>query len=94
MLRMKIFKDTAKEIISMEIEEVEGKISILQRSTDALNKKFEAIVMDSTKLPKSDDIYVALNEATALKRKANEQTDDIRKLEETVKVMQEKRSKM
>ena len=90
----KTSKDTAKEIISMEIEEVEGKISILQRSTDALNKKFEAIVMDSTKLPKSDDIYVALNEATALKRKANEQTDDIRKLEETVKVMQEKRSKM
>ena len=52
----KTSKDTAKEIISMEIEEVEGKISILQRSTDALNKKFEAIVMDSTKLPKSDDI--------------------------------------
>ena len=87
-------RDTAKEILSMEIEEVEGKISVMQRSTDALNKKFETIVMNSSAMPKSEDVVIAINEATALKRKANEQTEDIRKLTETVKTMQEKRSKM
>ena len=40
------------------------------RSTDTLNKKFESIVMNSAAMPKSEDVVVAVNEATALKRKA------------------------
>ena len=86
--------EAAKEIITMEIEEVQTKISLLEKSKASLNEKFESIVMNTANIPKSEDVVIAINEATALKRKATEQVDEIRKLEETVKTMMEKRSKM
>ena len=90
----KTTSETAKEIITMEIEEIQSKISLIEKSNDTLNNKFDRIVMNTANLPNSDDVVIAINEATALKRKAVEQTEDIRKLEESVKTMQEKRSKM
>ena len=39
--------------------------------------------MNSSDMPNSEDVVI--NEATAHKRKAKEQTEDIRKLTETVK---------
>ena len=90
----KTASETAKEIITMEIEEIQTKMSLLEKSKASLNKKFESIVMNTANIPNSDDVVIAINEATALKRKAMEQTDGIRKLEETVKTMLEKRSKM
>ena len=74
----------------MEIEQVEARISVLQRSTDEMNSKFEKMVMDSAKMENSDEVLIVINEATALKKKANEQTKDIKKLEGTVKEMVEK----
>ena len=86
--------ESAKEIITMEIEEVQTKISLLEKSKSSLNDKFESIVLNSVKLPSSVDVVVAITEANALKRKATEQLEEIRKLEETVKTMMEKRSKL
>ena len=86
--------ETAKEIITIEIEEIQNKISLLEKSKTSLDKKFDSIVIGTANIPNSDDVIIAINEATALKRKAMEQTDEIRKLEETVKTMQEKRTKM
>ena len=78
----------------MEIEEIQTKMLLLEKSKASLNEKFDSIVMKTANIPNSDDVVIAISDATALKRKAMEQTDDIRKLEETVKTMQEKRSKM
>ena len=83
-------QEIAKEILAMEIEQVEARISVLQRSTDEMNSKFEKMVMDSAKMENSDEVLIVINEATALKKKANEQTKDIKKLEGTVKEMVEK----
>ena len=55
-----------------------------------MNSKFEKMVMDSAKMENSDEVLIVINEATALKKKANEQTKDIKKLEGTVKEMVEK----
>ena len=90
----KTASETAKEIITMEIEEIQTKISLLEKSKASLNKKFESIVVNTANIPNSDDVVIAISEATALKRKAMEQTEGIRKLEETVRTMLEKRSKM
>jgi hypothetical protein len=89
----KTTSETAKEIIKMEIEEIQSKISLLEKSKDTLNNKFDKIVMNTANMP-NDDVVIAISEANALKRKAIEQTEDIRKLEESVKTMQEKRGKM
>ena len=78
----------------MEIEEVQSKIVLLEKSKSSLNEKFESIVMNTVKLPNNEDVVLAINEATALKRKATEQVEEIRMLEETVKTMMEKRAKM
>ena len=86
----KTTKETAKEILSMEIEEMEGKIAVLQRSTDELNKKFDRKFMKASKLENSDDVVVAVNEASALKTQATKQSEDIKKLEEALKVLMDK----
>ena len=86
----KATQETAKELLSMEIEQLESKIAVLQRSTDELNKKFEEKFMEASNLDDSNDVVVAVNEASAFKVQANKQSKDITKLEEALKVLMEK----
>ena len=80
--------DKAREIISMEIEELQGKISALDKSSTLLDQKFVSLWKNSEKCKNMLDI---LSEANALKRKSEEQVDDMRKPEETLKLLKEKK---
>ena len=87
----KTAKDSAKEIITLEIEETEKNISNLKSSVDILDAKFVAAVKDAEK---SDNILAAIAEANGLKRKSEEQLKDIKVHEESLKLLREKRRKL
>ena len=87
----KTAKDSAKEIITLEIEETEKNISNLKSSVDILDANFVAAVKDAEK---SDNILTAIAEANGLKRKSEEQLKDIKVHEESLKLLREKRRKL
>ena len=80
--------DKAREIISTEIEELQGKISALDKSSKLLGQKFVSLGKNSEKCKNMLDM---LSEANALKRKSEEQVDDMRKPKETLKLKEKKR---
>ena len=61
----------------MEIEELQGKISALDKSSKRLDQEFVSLVKSFVKC---DNMLEIISEANALKRKSEEQVDDIRKL--------------
>ena len=56
-----------------------------------LDKEFEDFVYETDKNPERASLLVS--KATALKRKSNENKNDLKKLEETIKIFEEKRKK-
>ena len=80
----------AKEIICLEIQELQEKVLILEKSIANLNQTFVSLVQEAEK---SRDMPVKLAEANALKRKSEEQSNEKRKIEDTIKVLQAKRRK-
>ena len=88
------FRLTIKYLsIAREILLISDKIDSLTKTCDHLYKKFEEIISraDPTKF---DELSVAVSEAQALKRKANEQTGDIEKLRESLDILKVKRKKL
>ena len=85
--------EAAREILNSEITDLSDKIDSLTKTRDHLYKKFEEIISraDPTKF---DELSVAVSEAQALKRKANEQTGDIEKLRESLDILKVKRKKL
>ena len=75
----------------MEIEELQGKISALDKSSKLLDQKFAFLVKNSEKC---NNILEITSEVHALKQKSEEQVDDMRKLEETLKLLKEKKRKL
>ena len=75
----------------MEIEELQGKISALDKSSKLLDQKFVSLVKNSEKC---NNMLEMISEANELKRKSEEQVDDMRKLEETLKLLKEKKRKL
>ena len=65
----------------MEIEELQGKISALDKSSKLLDQKFVSLVRYSEEC---SNMLEPISEANALKRKSEEQIDDMRKLQETL----------
>ena len=75
----------------MEIKELQEKISALDKSSKLLDLKFVSLVKNSEKC---NNMLEIISEATELKRKSEEQVDDMRKLEETLKLLKEKKRKL
>ena len=75
----------------MEIKELQGKILALDKSSKLLDQTFVSLVKNSEKY---NNMLELISEANALKRKSEEQIDDIRKLEETLKLSKEKKRKL
>ena len=78
----------------MEIEELEGKIDQLKRTKSVLDDKFDEMVLSTGTIEKSEDVDVVLIQARAVKRKSMDRGKDIKKLSDTLVVMQDKRRKM
>ena len=74
----------------MEIKELQEKISALDKSSKLLDLKFVSLVKNSEKC---NNMLEIISEAIELKRKSEEQVDDMRKLEETLKLLKEKKRK-
>ena len=74
----------------MEIKELQGKIPALGKSTKLLDQKFVSLVRNSEKC---NNMLEIISEVNVLKRKSQEQVDDMRKPEETLKLLKEKNSK-
>ena len=75
----------------MEIKELQGKIVALGKSTKLLDQKFVSLVRNSEKC---NNMLEIISEVNVLKRKSQEQVDDMRKLEETLKLLKEKKRKL
>ena len=75
----------------MEIKELQEKISALDKSSKLLDLKFVSLVKNSEKC---NNMLEIISEAIELKRKSEEQVDDMRKLEETLKLLKEKKRKL
>ena len=76
----------------MEIGELQGKISVLGKSSKLLDQKFISLVKNSEKC--NDNMLEIISEANTLKRKSDEQVDDMRELEETSKLLKEQKRKL
>ena len=72
----------------MEIKELQGKISALDKSCKLVDQKFLSIVKNSEKC---NSMLEITSEGNALKQKSEEQVDDMRKLEETLTFKREEK---
>ena len=77
------------EIINEEIADVKPKAENLSKVNEHLDKEFEDFVYEADKNLERASLLVS--KTTALKRKYNENKNDSKKLEETIKVLEEKR---
>ena len=83
--------NTVKQLLDSEIYEIKQKINALVKSSTSLDKKFVELVRDAEK---SKDATLMISEANGLKRKSEEQVSEREKLEETLNLVKEKRSKI
>ena len=75
----------------MGIKELQGKIVALGKITKLLDQKFVFLVRNSEKC---NNMLEIISEVNVLKRTSQEQVDDMRKLEETLKLLKEKKRKL
>ena len=80
------------ETINKEIPDVKAKAENLSKVNEHLDKEFEDFAYEDHKNPERASLLVL--KATALKRKSNENKNDLKKLEETTKVLEEKQKKL
>ena len=80
------------EIINEEIADVKAKAENLSKVNEHLDKEFEDFVYEADKNPERASLLVL--KATVLTRKSNENKNDLKKLQETIKVFEEKRKKL
>ena len=72
----------------MKIEELQGKISALDKICKLVDQKFVSVVKNSGKC---NNMLEITSEGNALKQKSEEQVDDMRKLEETLTFKREEK---
>ena len=80
------------EIISEEIADVKAKTENLSKVNEYFDKEFEHFIFEADKNLERDALLVL--KATALKRKATENKNYLKKLEEAIKVFKEKWKKL
>ena len=83
--------DTVKQLLDSEIYEIKQKINALVKSCTSLDTKFVELVRNAEK---GKDAALMISEANGLKRKSEEQVSEREKLEETLNLVKEKRSKI
>ena len=82
---------SAKEILSMEINELQEKIANIEKTIKVLDEKYVSLIRDAET---SEDVLQKVVEANALKKKSDQQAGDKRKLEESLDILTIKRSKL
>ena len=80
------------EIINEEIADVKAKTENLSKVNEHLDKEFEDFIFETDKNLERASLLVL--KATTLKRKSIENKNDLKKLEQTIKVLEEKRKKL
>ena len=80
------------EIINEEIADVKAKTENLSKVNEHFDKEFEHFIFEADKNLERDALLVL--KATALKRKATENKNYLKKLEEAIKVFKEKWKKL
>ena len=80
------------EIINEEIADVKAKTENLSKVNEYFDKEFEHFIFEADKNLERDALLVL--KATALKRKATENKNYLKKLEEAIKVFKEKWKKL
>ena len=78
--------------IDNDITELKGKIDSLTRVNNELDKEFEDLIFKADK--SLDEAQLLVSKATAMKRKSNQNKCDVKKLEDTLGVLREKRKKL
>ena len=76
------------EILSKEIADVKAKAENLSQVNEHLGKEFEDFVYEVDKNP--ERVSLLVSKATASRRKSDENKNDLKKLEETTKVLEKK----
>ena len=80
------------EIRNEEIADVKAKTENLSKVNEHLDKEFEDFIFETDKNLERASLLVL--KATTLKRKSIENKNDLKKLEQTIKVLEEKRKKL
>ena len=80
------------EIINEEIADVKAKTENLSKVNEHLDKEFEDFIFETDK--NLERVSLLVLKATTLKRKSIENKNDLKKLEQTIKVLEEKRKKL
>ena len=80
------------EIMNEEIADVKAKTENLSKVNEHLDKEFEDFIFETDKNLERASLLVL--KATTLKRKSIENKNDLKKLEQTIKVLEEKRKKL
>ena len=76
------------EIINKEIADVKAKAENLSQVNEHLDKEFEDFVYEVDKNP--ERVSLLVSKATASRRKSDENKNDLKKLEEAIKVLEKK----
>ena len=87
----KLSVETAKEVMTNEINELQDKIDIISKNIKSLDEKFVEVVKNAEM---SKDVQQMVAEANALKRKFEKQAGDKGELEESLDLVKVKRSKL
>ena len=87
----KLSVETAKEVMTNEINELQDKIDKIPKNIKSLDEKFVEVVKNAEM---SKDVQQMVAEANALKRKSEKQAGDKGELEESLDLVKVKRSKL
>jgi hypothetical protein len=85
-------KDNEKIILDSEIATIKGKCETLFKTSELLNSEFEACVYKAESTP--EEATFLISKATAMKRKANKEKDDIKTLQEVICDLERKKRKL
>ena len=90
--KLKDSKNEQPEIITKEINELKTKVHNFKKVNEQLDEKSETFLFDADANPSKASYFIP--KATALKRKRNENKDEIKVLEEAIEISEKKASKV
>ena len=90
--KLKDSKNEQLELITKEINKLKTKLDNLKKVNEQLGEESETFLFDADANPSKASYFIA--KATALKRKRNENKDEIKVLEEAVEISEKKRCKV
>ena len=85
-------KEVQKKLLDADISDLKSTVEALKVTSETLNKEADSCIFQAEKDKKNSTTLVA--KCVALKRKSGEKKEDIKKLEESLKIMEEKRKRL